>query len=443
MVVGGLGLRARRSPSASIGSAGRRRVSPAHQSRAPLTPTVGAHAATSSAAVVPHLTYYGGRVLSSVQVIEILYGQGAYEPEVSRSSAPSIASLYTGHHELLVLRHAVAVQHHHHGRCGKPGHQPVDRPGTFVNQVTITPSPVNDGATIDDSNISAELVAQVNAGNLPAENGNILYALYFPAGKTITAGPWRDLRCAVLRVPRHHAGRRSCTTAYCRTSRRPVWPGTAAPAANSRTCLRCRRMNSPKRSPIRRWAWRRRTRRLWPGTTSNPSDPNQGEVGEIGDICNGQATTTLGGDGATYTVQKIWSNAQTACTSSPPGSPSRFALAAAPGLGRSVAGVRCRVHPSPRPSRRGPRARSRSRRRARRWGSAVDLQSHLGHRGIELDADLRGRARARRREPIPSPSPVSRVRPATTASLSLTITSSASVGPRVPALWRSMTAALG
>jgi hypothetical protein len=36
--------------------------------------------------------------------------------------------------------------------------------------------------------------------------------------------------------------------------------------------------------------------------------------GEIGDICNGQQTTAVLGDGKSYTVQKLWSNKNNACT---------------------------------------------------------------------------------------------------------------------------------
>jgi hypothetical protein len=39
-------------------------------------------------------------------------------------------------------------------------------------------------------------------------------------------------------------------------------------------------------------------------------DPNNGE---IGDICNAQQGSIVGGNGVTYTVQKEWSNAKGAC----------------------------------------------------------------------------------------------------------------------------------
>ena len=61
-----------------------------------------------------------------------------------------------------------------------------------IGETQISPAPANNGATIDDTNMQAELVAQLNAGTLPApqldSHGyvNTVYALYFPDGKTLT-----------------------------------------------------------------------------------------------------------------------------------------------------------------------------------------------------------------------------------------------------------------
>src|SRR4051812_47568655 len=43
-----------------------------------------------------HLTYFGGRVVSNIEVVQVLYGAGAYAPEVARTSSPSIATFYQG-----------------------------------------------------------------------------------------------------------------------------------------------------------------------------------------------------------------------------------------------------------------------------------------------------------------------------------------------------------
>ena len=75
-------------------------------------------------------------------------------------------------------------------------------PGSFVGQYKISPSPSANGATIDDTVIKSELSAQITAGKLPApeldNQGNPVtyYALYFPHGKTITAGS--DKSCSIF-----------------------------------------------------------------------------------------------------------------------------------------------------------------------------------------------------------------------------------------------------
>ena len=66
--------------------------------------------------------------------------------------------------------------------------------GSFVGLYTITPSANANGASITDDQIQAELLAQINAGHLPAAtldnqgNAQTYYALFFPPGITISLG---------------------------------------------------------------------------------------------------------------------------------------------------------------------------------------------------------------------------------------------------------------
>src|SRR5437762_1742408 len=46
----------------------------------------------ASAPAGAHLTYYGGRVVGSAQVIEVLWGSGAYDTHVLNTNTPSIAT---------------------------------------------------------------------------------------------------------------------------------------------------------------------------------------------------------------------------------------------------------------------------------------------------------------------------------------------------------------
>src|SRR5947209_19556911 len=42
------------------------------------------------------LTYFGGRVVSNMQVVQVLYGSGSYNAQVAGTSTPSIATFYQG-----------------------------------------------------------------------------------------------------------------------------------------------------------------------------------------------------------------------------------------------------------------------------------------------------------------------------------------------------------
>ena len=41
-----------------------------------------------------HLSYFGGRVVSNMQVVQVLWGSGTFEPHVTATTTPSIASFY-------------------------------------------------------------------------------------------------------------------------------------------------------------------------------------------------------------------------------------------------------------------------------------------------------------------------------------------------------------
>src|SRR5262245_37906167 len=41
-----------------------------------------------------HLQYLGGRIVSNVQVVQVLYGGGNYLPQIATTASPSIATFY-------------------------------------------------------------------------------------------------------------------------------------------------------------------------------------------------------------------------------------------------------------------------------------------------------------------------------------------------------------
>ncbi len=120
---------------------------------------------STSAPSGAHLSYFGGPVVSNVQVIQVLYGgtQSQYLPNVWNSAPPSLAAFYAG-----VTKSAYVdwlVEYNTPASGGT--HQTIGR-GSFLVQKHITPSSANDGAVISDAQIQNELAAQIMAGSLPA-----------------------------------------------------------------------------------------------------------------------------------------------------------------------------------------------------------------------------------------------------------------------------------
>src|ERR1051325_1327017 len=50
----------------------------------------------ASAPAGAHLQYFGGRVVSNIQVVQVIWGTGSYIPEVLSTASPSMATFYQG-----------------------------------------------------------------------------------------------------------------------------------------------------------------------------------------------------------------------------------------------------------------------------------------------------------------------------------------------------------
>ncbi len=130
-----------------------------------------------------HLTYYGGPVISNVQVQVVFWTGG-----VSGLTQSVIESFYSDvtssvYFDLLSEYSTLGGTNQVVGR------------GTAASSRVIAPGPSRSGTTVSDADIQAELSAQISAGTLPAPaldaQGyvNTLYMVYFPAGYTINAAP--------------------------------------------------------------------------------------------------------------------------------------------------------------------------------------------------------------------------------------------------------------
>ena len=183
------------------------------------------------------------------------------------------------------------------------------------------------GSTIDDSAIQAELRAQVAASTLPMPTSNTLYAVYFPQGKTITSGGGSS---GVQFCAYHGTVAAGGGLPELRYSVLPDFTTggmTSGCGGGSRfqneTSVSSHEMIETVTDPEVGVA---------PGIAS-PLAWYDATNGEIGDICNAQQATVVGGDGATYTVQKEFSNHYNDCIATAPGRHERLQHGGQPDLG--------------------------------------------------------------------------------------------------------------
>ena len=260
-----------------------------------------------------HAIYYGGPVISNVDVTEVLYGDGTFTPEVSSTGTQTIAAFYAGITNSAYLDWLTEYSTNVNADNGDPGTNQVIGRGTFAGQVTITPSPPNNGGIIDDASIQDELKAQIESSALPMPNADTLFAVYFPANKTIRVGSslsgvdfcaYHGTVAASGAIPEFaysvlpdfttggmasHCGAGTRYQNETAVSSHELIEAVTDPAAGLAT------------------------------TTAPPLAWYDVANGEVADICNGAVATVVGGDGAIYTVAKGFSNRFNDCiVTSPP-----------------------------------------------------------------------------------------------------------------------------
>lgn len=264
-----------------------------------------------------HLQYFGGRIVSNLQVVQVVYGTGSFIPEVLSTGTPSIASFYQG-----VLNSPYVDWLTEYNTVGQPpptSNQVLGR-GSFSQQVTITPSAINNGSVIDDVNIQNELSAQIAAGTLPAPthdaagNNNTYYAIFFPHGKTITLQGSASCQvfCAYHGTIADAAGQGEIEYGvhpdFQPGSGCELGCGAAPTPFGNVTQVASHEMVETITDPEVGLATVFGPPLAWADTVFS----------EIGDICNDEHATVVGGDGVTYDVQLEFSNSLNDCIATNP-----------------------------------------------------------------------------------------------------------------------------
>lgn len=260
----------------------------------PLSPNARTNAHT--------LTYYGGPVISNVNVIKVNYGTGTYQPYVSGTGTGTMDAFFKG---IVGSAYFAWLNNDYHTPTQTIG------PGSFGGDYTITPSAANNGSTINDTNIQAELVAQINAGALPPPTANSLYFIYFPKGKKIQQGT--STSCQSGGFCAYHGTIKSASTpgGYVLYA---VMPDNSTGSGCDAGCGTSTPFNNWCSVSSHELIEAVTDEAVGVATTyASPLAWYNKTYGEIGDECNGQQGSVTGTDGVVYTVQKEWSNSRKAC----------------------------------------------------------------------------------------------------------------------------------
>jgi hypothetical protein len=263
-----------------------------------------------------NVSYYGGHVISHVQVLPVMWGT-TVSPDVVSGAEGFFTTIVNSPYMDWLGEYDTA------GLNGKldslPGsNQHVNR-GTVLPTITITP--INTSTSLSNADIQTELLAQLKAGKLPApkidaEGGvDTVYVFAFPAGMTITDFSGSDIcggGCAYhweVTVPGVASGVPFAVIPNCSGSSNgsgcslgtvfQTFTGDCShELVEAMTDTECSSLTTAR--PL---AW------------FDPAQAN-GE-GEVGDICLSETPTPfvtyLG-----YTVQQIWSQRLKKCITNDP-----------------------------------------------------------------------------------------------------------------------------
>jgi hypothetical protein len=242
------------------------------------------------AAGLPHLDYYGGRVISHVRLDLIVWGGWSYPASVPLTGKHSVSSFLGGIARSKYLdwlsEYATPTQ-----TIGR---------GTLEGVYTIHPPRASDGAKVTSAQIASVLRSMIGSGRIPKPTTSRMYVIFFRSGQVISTsfGNSTSSFCAY-----HDTMTYGSSTAYFAVVPYELGSRGCKPASSSFdnvTTIVSHELVEGITDPgvgLNRVAWYDRTH------------------GEIGDICAATSTpaAVTGGDGVRYVVQREWSNRSRSC----------------------------------------------------------------------------------------------------------------------------------
>jgi hypothetical protein len=229
------------------------------------------------------LNYFGGPVLSNVNVYAIYWGANVRNQAHINAFYPAV--LDSAYMDWL-------------SEYNTPT-QSIGR-GTFGGAVVDTTAPT--GTSVTDAQIQTEIKKLIDAGKLPANNGNNLYMMYFPPGVRIS-GPQGAGSSCVQFCAYHGTFTKNGKNGYYGVM--PDLGGSCAGGCG----------DGSLEDNITEVSSHELIEAVTDGAVGLATSAGpplawyDNANGEIGDICNGTAATVAG-----FTVQLEWSNKAKKCT---------------------------------------------------------------------------------------------------------------------------------
>jgi len=248
-----------------------------------------------------HLLYFGGPVIANVKVYSINWGS-KIDPTVKAGMGGFYRTITASSYMDWLSEYNTNIT----SVDGQKGTAQTIGRGTLAGEYTINPA--NTKLAITDAEITAELESQINAGHLPASDGNSYYAINFPAGISIDLG---GATSCVEFCAYHGAytNKKGGNTMY------GVLPDLSQDGCND-GC-------GPKENTVFQNTTSTASHELVESITDPVINSNSSygaplawydeANGEIGDICVQHEGVIKDAKGTAYTVQGQWSNAQKNC----------------------------------------------------------------------------------------------------------------------------------
>jgi hypothetical protein len=256
--------------------------------------------------VVPHLKYYGGRVIANLKV-QAVFWKAPTDPSLQGK----LDAFYTAFLPSAVYGWLTEYSTNFTGGTGD-----VIGPGSYLGSKVITP--MNTSAVITTQDIADELTRQIMSGNLPSPDGNTLYTVHLAPNITIN-DPDGAVSC------QQYCAFHSTYALSAGIAPFAIFPDFSPGSPCNIGCGEALDWVSNLTSSISHEVSETTTDPdigLFPNATCgtswcDPAPPDSASYhGEIGDICEfGQTSqgTFVGADSQTYTVQRLWSNANNGC----------------------------------------------------------------------------------------------------------------------------------